>query len=267
MLKKLFTFYFVVGIILLCINISGFFIPLRSPDVYLLNANTSMGIEWTEQQVFEVIQNTSMERKLYITNVNTAIHKGMTNYWEDDGIDKYHLRVPIYENYILYFSSYIWPQNFEKYEFFMNYKKAIERGVGLCSQKSYILNDILTNNNISSYVIDMDGHVVLTALVDPKTNVWWVFDPDYGVVIQHNIGYIEKNPKIIRDYYSKEGYSNKEIGILEKIFGNTQINTIDLIESDKYNFEKISYFLIWIIPIFFMLPFMILYLYKKRKNL
>jgi len=63
MRDKILLFLFIIGLILLCINISGLYLPLRSPDVYQLNAGTNFQINLTEQQVWDVVQNTSIGRK------------------------------------------------------------------------------------------------------------------------------------------------------------------------------------------------------------
>jgi len=264
MRKKIIIIFFIAGFLLLCINITGFFIPLRSPDISQLN-NTQFGININEQQVFDVVENTSIDRESYIINVNDAIHSGVAHYWEDDGIDHYHLRVPIYENYILFYASYVWSDKYKKYEFVYNYRKAIERGVGLCSQKSIIVYELLERNNIDSKIIGLGGHVVVSVLANPKNDEWWVLDPDYGVIIQHNIHEIEKNPKIIWNDYSKKGYSNETIYQLEKIFGNSD-NAI--YETSDYYSEMISYLLIWLIPLCCMLPFSInlIQIYRLHKK-
>ena len=180
MRDKFSSFFFIIGIILVCINVSGFFLPLRSPDVYQLNAGTNFQIDLTEQQVWDVVQNTSIQRKQYLININSAVDRGVVHYWgekdcvidgqnarcmDTEGIEKFHLRVPMYENYILYFMSYILPQHFLRYEF-TDYRKALERGVGWCDQHTIILSGILESQNIESRMIITPHHVVATALGD-----------------------------------------------------------------------------------------------------
>ena len=41
------------------------------------------------------------------------------------GINKYNLRIPFYENYLLFIASYLNPEEYLKYEF-VDYRKAIE---------------------------------------------------------------------------------------------------------------------------------------------
>lgn len=221
-----------------------------------------------------------MERKQYLINVNRAIDRSVVHYWGTaeeeyypEGIDKFHLRVPIYENYILYFMSYINPNYYLRYTF-TDYHLAIERGVGWCDQKTIIFIDIMDSQNIESRMIIMPEHVVATALVDPKTDEWWVFDPDYGVVIKHNIQDIERNPELIRDDYIHRGYSNQTVDNFVEIFGQHDKTIVKYISEQstiKPSYEKVSYILIWVIPICLVLPLTIGILHKaarkyKRKN-
>ena len=167
--------------------------------------------------MYQKINQTNTDRKEYITNLNEAVHQGIAHYWRDEGINKYNLRIPFYENYLLFIASYLAPEEYLKYEFY-DYRRAIERGVGLCSQQAIIVSEILLEKRIPSFIIGLSGHVVLRAQVDADRDEWWVLDPDYGVVIPHDIDIIEKNPKIIRSFYAQAGYKPKTIDSLGKIY-------------------------------------------------
>ena len=69
----------------------------------------------------------------------------IAHYWRDEGINKYYLRIPFWENYLLYIASYIDPEEYLKYEFY-DYRRAIERGVGLCSQQAIIVSTWFDSN-------------------------------------------------------------------------------------------------------------------------
>jgi hypothetical protein len=277
MKKKLALLFFIIGIILISINISGFFIPLRSPDVYhqLTRYGTNQSITLTEQQVWDIVKNTSMDRKQYLINVNSAINNGVAYYWgtkpciidghpdqclDYERIDKF-LRVPIYENYILYGMSYILPQHFLRY-FFTDYQIGLERGVGFCDQQTVVLDGLLKSKGIESKMIATPHHFFETALADPATNEWWVLDPTFGVVIPYSIEQIQANPELIRYTFLKGGYSNETIDqqLIQSVFQNHTIKIhpdISEYSTKFYPFERLSYILIWVIPFCLMLPFII----------
>ena len=292
MRDKILLFFFIIGIILVSINVSGFFLPLRSPDVYqqLTRYGTNESITLTEKQVMDIVKNTSMDRKQYLVNVNNAVNMGVAYYWgykpcvvdgnhtscnDPEGIDKF-LRVPIYENYILYSMSYILPEQFERY-FFSDYQKGLERGVGICDQQTVILDGLLKSQSIESRMIDTPHHFFETALADPDTNEWWVLDPTYGVVVPYSIEQIQANPELIREAYLKGGYFNEttDHGLIEWAFQNHTIKIhpdISEYSTKLYPFGRLSYLLIWLIPLVCMLPFTIgilqkaVRMYKRKKQ-
>ncbi len=257
---------FFLGIVLLIINIAGLFISLRNESIYKERA----GINLTEKELYQRINETVNNKKEYITNLNEAVHKGIAHYWRDAGIDKYNLRIPFFENYLLFIASYLSPEEYLKYEFY-DYRRAIERGVGLCSQQAIIVSEILLEKSIPSFIIGLSGHVVLRAQVDADRDEWWVLDPDYGVVIPHDIETIEKNPKIIRSFYAQAGYKLKTIVSLGKIY-EKKGNVVRSEQGAKgyrikrFRAEHIFYFLKWIIPCIFIITSIILFI-KRRRNI
>jgi hypothetical protein len=251
----------------LIINIAGIFISLRNESIYQEKA----GINLTETELYQRINKTVNNRKKYITNLNEAVHKGIAHYWRDAGINKYNLRIPFWENYLLFIASYLDPEEYLKYEFY-DYSRAIERGVGLCSQQAIIVSEILLEKGIPSFIIGLSGHVVLRAQVDADRDEWWVLDPDYGVVIPRDIDIIEKNPKIIRSFYAQAGYKPKTIASLGKIYEKTEGYVVRSEPGAKgyrikrYRAEHILYFLKWLIPCIFVFTSILLFIKKRRKT-
>jgi hypothetical protein len=144
---------FFIGLFLLSANILGLFTSLRNQDIFS-EENTDIILD--EEQVYEALNGDLVDRKSYTRTVNELINKGVAHYWHDDGISKYNLRLPFHENYLLFFASYIRPEIFLKYEF-MDYRRAIERGVGLCSQQAIIVADVLQEKRIHSKMIRLSG--------------------------------------------------------------------------------------------------------------
>lgn len=248
----------VIGLSLIAVNIAGFFLPLRNPSIYKERTEFENDITLTEDELLEAIKRRDETVEVYVERLNEAINKGIAHYWKDEGIDKYNLRVPIYENYLLFIASYIRPLDFEKYEFF-SYKKAIERGVGLCSQHAIIISEVLKAHGINSRIILLTGHVVVMAQVDKKKDVWWIVDPDFGVVIKHNIATIEESPEMVRILYSEKGYDTKIVDQLVKAYGkdgNVVSNGVfEYLPSKIGYIEYLSYIFIWIIPLILILPY------------
>jgi hypothetical protein len=258
---------FFLGVGLFIINIGGLFISLRNDSIYQEKA----GINLTEKELYQRINKTVTDKKEYITKLNEAVHRGIAHYWRDEGISNYNLRIPFYENYLLFIASYLEPEEYLKYEFY-DYRRAIERGVGLCSQQAIIVSEILLEKRIPSFIIGLSGHEILRAQVDADRDEWWVLDPDYGVVIPHDIDIIEKNPKIIRSFYAQAGYKLKTIDSLGKIYEKKEGYVVRSEQGargyriKRYRAERIFYFLKWIIPCIFIVTSMILFI-KRRRNI
>jgi len=242
------------GIILICLNIAGFFIPLRNDDIYQ-EAKTlyKNDIIYSYDEVLEIISHKEMSDEKFLEKANDAVNKGVAHYWWDEGKNKYKLRVPIYENYILFIASFIYPRVYNKYVF-CDYTKNLERGVGLCDIHSIILCGILKNNIIASKIINLTTHIVVMAQVN--NDKWYVADPDFGVLIKNSISEIEENPNIIKSYY--EGTGNIDFRIRQfSSEGKTISNGIKQYRGSLvFMIERLSYIGIWIIPCFmFLLAF------------
>jgi hypothetical protein len=263
-LKEILLF---LGLLLLGFNIYGLFRSMRNPAVYseektLRNRVNDITIKYPE--ILDMLKRKDHESNIdFGVRINKVVNDGFIHYWKDAGIEKYHLRVPVWENYLLYVASYINPGKYKKYEF-SNYKKNLERGVGLCSTHSTIVKGVLLENGIKAELMDVGGHhvVVRAELNDTAT---YMLDPDFGIVVPYDTAAISANPELVRAAYSnmaalyypdaKDPYTPD---ILVDIFGKKKyIYTV-------YNgFEYFSYWAIWIIPVLLMLPFG-LYLIRKK---
>jgi len=262
---------FYLGFCLFIINIIGLFISLRNESIYQeKNTYFANDIILTEKEFYHRINKVVIDKKEYITNLNEAVNQGVAHYWRNAGINKYNLRIPFYENYLLFIASYLNPEEYLKYEF-VDYRRAIERGIGLCSQQAIIVSEILLEKNIPSFIVGLSGHVVLRAQVDKGLDEWWVLDPDYGVVIPYDIDIIENNTKIIRPFYAQAGYKQKKIIKLENIYekeGNAVMSEQGAkgYQIKRWSNEPIFYFLKWIIPCILMTMPIFLFLIRKRNR-
>jgi hypothetical protein len=266
-MKKTIRIAFFAGMLLLGINIYGLFRTMRNPAVYseektLHNRLNDISIKYPE--ILKMLNKKDNESNAdFAVRINKVVNDGFIHYWKDEGIKKYHLRVPVWENWILYAASYINPEKYRKYEF-SNYKKNLERGAGLCSTHSTVVKGVLLDNGIKAELLDVGGHhvVVRAELNDTAT---YILDPDFGVVVPCDTAAITANPELVRAPYSKlaaiyypDAKDPYTTDFLVKIFGDRKyVYTLD------GRFEKLSYWSIWIIPFLFMVPYSMKLIRKK----
>lgn len=262
--KKIFL---TAGIFLLGINITGMFISLKNPVIPIEDAGlVKNNIVLSDEQFFSIVDQDLSDRKTYINKLNEAVNIAIVHYWDDSGIQEYNLHIPVYENFILYSLGYLIPAWFEKWEIF-DYKKAVERGVGICSQHAIIILQILKEKNIPAKMVSLAGHMVATAQVDEKSDEWWILDADFGVVIEHNIDEIEQQPEIISSFYHLRGYSRPSIQNLVGLYGKegNSVNILSRHYPERYYFEKLFYFLKWVIPFGLMVPYLYVLIIRKKQ--
>jgi hypothetical protein len=249
-----FTALLFVGICLLILDIIGLIIPLRNDSVISVDKlyfKSDITITSEAQLYNEIIRNIDESDEQYVSKVNTAINRGIRHYWEKDELNKYNVSVPIYENWLLYLRY-----GDKAYEY-CDYRKGIERAIGLCSQHAIIVVGLLESKGFNAKIVGLEGHVVATVLVNGK---WWILDPDFGVVIPYSIKEIENNPIVISNFYLSRGYSVEIVGTLIKAYsieGNTVVSVVDYIGMWECLFERISYILIWVVPLLLILAFFI----------
>jgi hypothetical protein len=246
---------FAAGALLLVLNIAGRYVPLRNEAIYRQpGRNLPTCITLRTEEVFSAIrQDASQDRKAYLKRLTDALNNGVAHYWEDDGIDKYHMRVPVYENYLLYAASYLYPRRFRKYEF-MDYGKAVERGVGMCSQYALIISQVLEEKGIPTSIVALDGHVVATAQADPASDEWWILDADYGVVVPHDIRAVARDPGLALPHYVARGYPEEMLNIPKFLKSIQVVDGARAYAPGLYWVERASYALIWLIPVALMWP-------------
>jgi hypothetical protein len=255
-------FAFSLGVGLLLANIAGLFTSLRNPAIYSEpKVNFKNDITLTVQQVYAAAAQPVIDRKAYLTQLTAAVNQGIAHYWRMEGIDTYHLRVPFQENYLLFVASYLDPQTFRMYEF-CNYRHAIERGVGLCSQHAIILVELLQLKGIPAQVVGLGGHVVVQAEADAAAGEWWILDADYGVIIPDSIQTVQDDPTFVIAYYLQAGYSSKTAAEMKKYY-TAEGNQLFPLGSGVRGFyprrcllEQLADVLIWVIPLILGIPWL-----------
>ena len=248
---------FAAGAVLLIINIYGLFRSLRNPAIYteenhIKNRIGDVTIKYPEIKKMLVRKEGESDID-FAVRVNKVVNDGFAHYWKKEGITKYYLRVPVWENYLLYLASYIDPKKYERYEF-SNYKKGLERGVGLCSSHSIVVKGVLQENGIKAELLDVGGrHVVVRAEFGDKA---YLLDPDFGYYVPYDTAAVTANPELVRPSYAdmaslyyKEAVDPYTTDLMVDIFGKHK-HVYDV----KNWFEGFSYWAIWIIPFLLIAP-------------
>ena len=269
-MKLITTILLWAGILLLGINIYGLFKTMRNPAIYdeekiIHNRIGDVTIKYPDIKN-QLARKNGESNVDFAVRINKVVNDGFAHYWKSEGIEKYHLRVPVWENYLLYAASFIDPKEYERYEF-SNYKKDLERGVGLCSSHSLVVQGVLRENGIKGELLDVGKrHVVVRAELSDTSA--YILDPDFGVVVPFDTAAITANPELVRAPYSKMAalyYPDTKdpytTDLMVDIFGRRKyVYTVD------NWFEYFSYRAIWIIPLLLMIPFFIYLISAKRSN-
>jgi len=269
--QHIYTLLFCLSLCLLGLNIVGKFSHLRNEEIYTKPFEGEFGIKLTETEFHTAIEKLyatqNLSDSVKIIKTTQLVNQAMAHYWFEEEKHEYKLTVPLWENYLLNICSYLYSEKFELYEF-MNWHKAVERGVGMCSQQAIVVSEILKEHDIPVKLIslgkDDDGHVIAMARVN--ADKWIISDPDYGVNIPHNITEIENDVTLISPHYAAVGYDNSYTDVLERYYGkkgNRIMEGMFSMKSIKSVFEKLTYIGIWLIPLLLALPFF-RYQFKKK---
>jgi len=253
--KGLFLVSFILGASLLAINMVGVFQTLRNPLVYegIDYFGVNRVARYTPEEIYEQMDLKPNEsRKDYAKRLTELIYDGVVHYWDFEGVEDFNLRVPITENFLLYLKRFETPWLSGKYEF-CDARRAIERGVSICSQYSKILVDIMIANGIPAKSMGLDGHVVALVQVDRDTNTWWILDADFGVVIEYNLTEVEENRDLARDVYSETAFDQEALKRILSFYGSE--GNFEITNNRYCRTEDRLYRLKWIIPFATILPF------------
>ncbi|MFC1936918.1 hypothetical protein ACFLYP_04565, partial [Chloroflexota bacterium] len=258
---------FVIGIALILVNVYGLFVGLRNPAVYepkFKYGGVVRKVEYTEREIFELIDRQDGEsEEAYARRVTQLVFDGVVHHWPYDNFDEFNIHPPVYENFI------IWALGFKLYDY-MSYQycdpyRAIERGVGVCSQVTMIITQLMERNGIETHLLDLKGHVVAEVLVDPETDTWWIVDADFGVLIEHDLETAQKNLDLVEQAYFDAGYKpGSAVEDVFTTFGKDYNFIVDIVPECKT--EELLYRLKWIIPAALILPYGTVFALRSRRK-
>lgn len=256
MVKWISRLFIVIAIMLFAINFYGFTQTLQpdglTPDVLRFKENDlKLTTEEFKAQVNKLPGEADDE---YLTRLTTVIADGIAHvHWEKFDPDTFHQRVPIWENFLLYFmgiASNI--PEFERYHFTIP-KKSIERGIGLCGDASMLMSETLKDMGIENTIITVPGHVMVQTNINGKKRL---LDPDFGVALSEGAEYYKSYPDELVSAYEDAGYFNNGELLIRRGFANSGYKEWQGAEhfvTKKYYFERVSYILKWLIPVSLLL--------------
>ena len=247
----LYTLVFAAGVMLFGSSVWGLFTRINFYEFY--DGRLAL------RRIQDLLADQTIAEKDFLLQTNTIVHGSIIHYWPQDPGGS--LRVPFTDNYILWFGSFIKPSIYRKYEF-CRYDKAIERGVGLCSQAAIALTDISERKGIEAHIVHMAGHVVVVAKAGGDTPAWLYLDPYFNVVIEMTFEDIEAKPDIVRPFYQAQGVDSGQIDEIVRIIRDTPNHVFErgVVHYTDCNWKKMSLrritdVLKWIIPLAMMVPF------------
>lgn len=187
--------------------------------------------------------------------------------WTTHQPDLYNQRVPIEENIWLHLLGRFSTQPEIVRYHFGNYKRTMERGIGLCGDHSLVLSGVLWDNDIPNLIRAYpDGHVLIET--QPTEGPPLILDPDFGVhyekVSTDNEAQIMKRTAL---EYGKAGYGAFDIETINEIYsGESQTfkNPMDFMKK-RYILEHILYVVKWLAPAF-LIGLGILLLRRRKSN-
>lgn len=201
-----------------------------------------------EEALQEVQKNEKETDLAYAKRLVKTINASLVHIkWLASDPEKYNQRVPIWENYFLYFLGVFSDiPEFQRYHF-SNYQRSIKRGIGICGDASMIMSQLLSKNGIDNRIVSYPGHVVVSI---PKYNDI-TFDPDFGIYIPHSHQFLTQSPTIAKPYYQQAGYSKQDIKDLIDIYTDNfhEWHGVKHFITKKYYLEKVVYWLKWPLPL------------------
>lgn len=240
-----------LGAFLLVVSLYGETRSLWNPEIVNTPTFFEDDVTLSRDELLDSLIRREESDSAFVTRVCLAVNRGIAHHWENDSLGTFALRIPIWENWLLWGAAWFNSDHFTKYEIYDS-KKAIERGFGLCSQHALIVAQALERGGVESRLHGLAGHVVADAMIDGS---WWIADADYGVVMPLSIEQLEDNPDTAIPYYSQAGVDSTEAVRICTFYDRDRNRLYAGAEAyhEHEGFETVSYWLKWPLPVLFML--------------
>lgn len=270
MLKKLFSALALLSLLLLGVSLYGVLTDpyepykrkfhLVAPDVMYQDLDRSFAQEGLSER--------------FIADFITRFRSSVNYEWPSDA--EY---MPLQENWILYALRIADPfiskrllsnpstRIFGNVEL-PDYRKAVQRGFGICSQLSIAGADLLYSRyGVNARVAGLNGHVVIQVLGDHDAN--WVIDPSFKVYAKGSVleptklpeAFFEGNTKIKSLYFDTEtNFIAKRAG-----WGGYSYRSNSKQEALFY-VVMASYYLKWLLPLFILAAYLVLHFWSRPSS-
>lgn len=173
-------------------------------------------------------------------------------HWLDYPPAQFNQRVPIWENYILYFMGrFSGIPEYERYHF-ASPEKSIERGIGICGDTSMILSQLLAREGIANKIITIPGHVMVEADFGHYKRL---LDADFGIALNRDVDFYRVNPAVLIEEFNQAGFIYDAESFIARSIQESVIywDGVSHFITKKFYFEKLSYFFKWFVPLFFII--------------
>jgi len=245
--------YLAIGTVLLVLNLwglaEGIAVADKVPEEQWHFEN-DLSLTYNEAMAQLKRVDASESQYSYASRANTVIQKTMVHLtrWLDPHPDEFKQRVPFTENiYLHLMGRFSGLPQIERYHF-VNYKRSLKRGIGICGDHTMILSQVLDLNGIDNSLLAFDGHVLAEVrFEDGSTHL---FDPDFGVSINMAASDVPHNIPRLREAYLESGYAENDVDFLMSIYegGFHQFDSTYTFMRKRYVFEYATYVLKWLLP-------------------
>lgn len=194
----------------------------------------------------------------YYERLTQNVYQGIVQYWKTSTENRRnYTQVSILDNYLLWAYAQL-PNHthFQQYEFALP-QKAINRGIGLCSQLSRIIYYILEDQGIDATVLSQPEHVIVQV-----NDI--ILDPTYGVVLPFSAQNIANANIPLTDYYASST-SGDNLALIENLYTRSWDipENHDALYDYMYKMELYAEILKWLIPSLMVLCGLF-FIYKSR---
>jgi hypothetical protein len=260
-----------IGVILAAVNVCGFVVPLRSPDIdgYRDFAGIATTRFSESSAALRRLSESHATPADFVTEATRIFHAGIAHVAPQDvrakGLEHYRMRVPVTENWVLFALSYLKPDTYRDYEF-CSYRKALERGTGRCGQQSLALVSFLEERGFQTGFVELGGHSIATVKVAPSE--WYLLDADYGGVIPFDIQTAERHPSSVLRYYWSSAARDAGLDAFFGAAGNeTRYGGRNARYARACPFERAAYAVKWLLPGALVIPLFVTAIRKRSRRI
>lgn len=245
-----------LGGALLALNLWGLTRDLRNPGIYRERLPPHAAVTLSPAAFEARVAAHDGARAGDLAALTRAVNRGVAHYWEEAGVARYGMRVPLAENYLLHLAGRLHPRVFRRYEY-TDRRRAVARGVGLCSQRAIVLAELLRERDVDARVVDLGGHVVVEARAAETGGAWWILDADYGVTLPRDVASLAADPSAVAAAYAP--VDARAVPYLQRAYGPEGNVTAAGpgargFHPRQWSLERAAYALKWLLPALLLAP-------------